>query len=406
MDSLLDLNGPSQSKDLIHAIKSLKVKYDEEIDKIKKTAEQRKSDDKSAECFYDGKLRKEIRGNYESYYICRCNPGYMGDNCQISKGLFDNTQTKLLGFLDEINKQALNPSRENRKKFLTALIMINKFRIGRPIIERMVDLVQNYLSKDKELDNRKKLYVFYDAILLNLFDSLEDMKKSSSQVYNADVDLQTERAEVYALIHRIIDMLEVSLEDHIYLNSFLEKHKSHYLGLDTYSFVISEYRLKKLDLVKGFSVHNPNIDTSFNVIENNRLQLDFEPRFDLAQSRHNVQMFTLAAPLFEDRLRSFGDVAVSNVLYFKYVNPKNPHEAVLHRDNKVTGMKVDFALTFIPAYDEILPNVACFAYYFGTDRSNVKGKALAIDEEKMVVTCEFPVYFEFKNYYFVISMKK
>ena len=396
----------SGGKDFVEVIKSLKVKYDEEIEKIKKSADQRKVEEKSLECFYNGKLKKEIKGNFESYYICRCDKDFVGDNCQISKSLFDSTQVKLMGYLDEIEKQFLNTSQQNRRKFVTSLILINKFRIDRPIIERMVSIVQRYLEKDRELDNRKKLYVFYDAVLLNLFDRLEDLRKADFETYNTDSGIQLEKNEVYALIHQVIEMLEASMEDHVYLNSFVAKHNSHYLGLDTYSFVIGEYRLKKLDKLKGFAVHNPNIDTSFNVIQSNRLYLNFEDSFDHTQSKHNIQMFTLAAPLFEDKLKVYYDIPVSNLLYLKFVDPKNTHEPIHNRDNKVRNLKIDFALTFIPAYDDILSNVKCLAYYFGTDKGNIIGNAVSIDEDKMTITCEFPTYFEFNNYYFAVSMNK
>ena len=406
-DIISSLNlSQSGSKDFIEAIKTLKSKYDEEIDRVRKTADQRKNDAKSGECFYNGKLKKEIRGNYESYYICRCDPGYLGDNCQITKSLYDATQLKLMSYLDDIEKQFVNSSHHNRKKFLTSLIMINKFRIGRPILERMVSIVENYMHKDKELDNRKKLYVFYDAILLNLFDSLEDIKKTPFETYSTDTSLQLEKNEIYSLIHHVIDMLENSLEDHVYLNSFLDKKVPHYTGLDTYSFVIGERKLKNFDSTKGFPVHNPNIDTSFNIVQSNQIYFDFESKFDFKKSKHNVQLLTLAAPLFEDKLKNYGDIPVSNILYIKYVNPKNTHESILHRDNQVRNLKIDLALTFIPAYEDILAHVNCTAYFFGPDKSNIFGKAIALDEDKMIVSCEFPTYFEFKNYYFAVSMKR
>jgi hypothetical protein len=402
------LNAPEATgdKNFLEVIRSFKVKYDEEIEKIKKSADQRKAEGKSLECFHNGKLKKEIRGNYESYYICRCDADYVGDNCQISRQLYDSTQAKLMGYMDEIEKQFVNASQHHRKLFLTSLILINKFKVGRPIIERMVTIVEHYLQKDHELDNRKKLYVFYDAVILNLFDSLEDLRKVDFETFNTDSGIQSERSEVYILIHKVIEMLEASMEDHVYLNSFVAKHNSHYLGLDTYSFVLGEYRLKRLDKSKGFAVHNPNIDTSFNVVHSNRIHLNFEDSFDPTNSKHNLQMFALAAPLFDDKLKTYLDIPVSNFMYLKFVNPKKTHEPISNRDNKLLSLKIDFALTFIPAYDDILANVKCVAYYFGTDKDNVQGNPVAIDEDKMIITCDFPAYFEFRNYYFAVSMNK
>ncbi len=396
----------NQSKDTLQELKSLKIKYDDEIAGIKKSAEERKNAESSSECFYNGKLNKEIRGNYGSYYMCRCSPEYLGDNCQVRKSLYDSVQVKLMHALDGIEKRIVNSNLHEKKKLITALILVNKFRLSRLIIERQVQIIQLFLEKDKDLDNRKKLYVLYDAIILNLFDSLEDMKKATFEIYNTDYKIQSERDEVYSLIHKVISMLESSLEDHVYLNSFLEKKSPNYVSLDTYSYVIGEHRLKNFDDTKGFTIHNPNIDSSFNTRQNNRLHLVFDTADSYKNSKNNMQIITFAAPLFNDKLSLTDDIPVSNVLYAKYIRPKTPQETVLHRENNVRKLKIDFALVFTPAYEDILSNVSCMAYYFGKDKFNIKGDAISLDEDTMVVTCEFPTYFEFKNYYFAVSMKK
>ena len=405
--SPVSLPNVSDSKDVVSNLMALKVRYDEEIENQKRTSEDRKSEDKSGECFYNGKLKKEIRGNYDSYYICRCDENFMGDNCQITLDLYKSTQSKLSEHLDEIQKQFItSTSKTNKKKFLSALILVNKFRISRPVLERIIEIVRHFLEKDKELDNRKKLYVLYDAILLNLFDLLEDLKKNTFEIYNTETSIQIEKMEIYNQIQAVVDMLENSLEDHIYLNSFLERNTSHYTALDTYSFVIAEYKLGSIDKARGLTVQNPNIDTSFNVAESNRVYLNFVDTFNHTNSNHNVQILSISSPLFENKVREQGEVLVSNLLYLKYINPEKPHETVYNRDSKVNDLKIDFALTFMPAYDDVLANVNCKAYSFVADRNTLTGEAVTLDEDRMVITCKFQTNFEFKNYYFAISMRK
>ena len=76
----------------------LKVKYDNQVAEfkaiqfLKVKTDFSKTNGKSGECFYKGKLKKIITGQDNSYYICRCDKGYMGDNCQISEHLFNETQ--------------------------------------------------------------------------------------------------------------------------------------------------------------------------------------------------------------------------------------------------------------------------------------------------------------------------
>ena len=51
-----------------------------------------------------------------------------------------------------------------------------------------------------------------------------------------------------------------------YANSFLNPEKHHFYNLDTFSFMINEFKLS--DEMNSFEVDNPNIDTSFNINEN------------------------------------------------------------------------------------------------------------------------------------------
>ncbi len=394
------------SQNIIQDIKGLKVKYDSQIEKVINTKEIRKTTAKSAECNFNGILKKEIKGNYQSYYLCRCDIEYLGDNCQIPKELYNMVQSKILDMLEKIKKEFAHLNRHNREKFLTAMVMLNKFKISKPVLESMINVLRKYVSNDKHLDNRKKLYLFYDAVLLNLFDALEDLKKMPFESFNSSFDLQNERNELNELINKVIQMLEASLEDHTYLNSFLEKNSSHYQSLDTYSFVMTEYKLADYDKSVGMAIQNPNIDTSFNVIESNKLFIDFDANNKIKDSTNNIQILTIAAPLLEEKFKRTSDVALSNALYLKYIDPKSPHTKLLNKDIKVTVIKIDFALIFIPAFEDILNHVNCVAYNSVPGKSNVKGTAIRMDEEKMLVTCEFQANFEFENFYFAISMTK
>ena len=64
-------------------------KYSEEIEQLKvKGTEGNNKTEYSDICFRNGVLHKEISGHSGSYYFCRCKKGYLGDNCEISKNIF------------------------------------------------------------------------------------------------------------------------------------------------------------------------------------------------------------------------------------------------------------------------------------------------------------------------------
>ena len=402
--STVVLPEPKMHEDILHTISKLKVKYDEEVKEIKTHSLEKKTEKMSAECFYNGILRREVKGDTNSYYICRCQLGFMGDNCQITSNLYDSTQHKLFEFLDEIQKEFIDHNHHHKQKFLKAMIQLNKFRMGRQVVSKLIEIIQIFLQKDKELDNKKQLYILYDAVLLNLFDLLEEIKKTPIQEFNASTELQTEKEELFGLIHHLIEMLETSLEDHVYLNSFLQSNNSEYFSLDTYSFMISEYKMQNYERGAGFVVRNSNIDTSYNVVESNKVQFEFEGDFDPKNLKNNVQIMTISAPLFEDKLKALNYKAVSNLLYVKFINPLKPHEVVYNKDNRIRKILIDVALNYLPVFDDIEKDVSCLALFFGKSKSSINGKALKFNENTKSVLCEFNAYFEFRNYYFGVMV--
>ena len=120
------------------------------------------------------------------------------------------------------------------------------------------------------------------------------------------------------------------MEDLVYLNSFLDKKSEIYMPLDTYSYSIVEYALKKYNADAGLVTRNPNIDTSFNVKGNNKLYLSI--RKSQAESQNNIQVLTFASPLFEDKLKQYSMKLVANMIYIKLVNPSATHEVIRNDD--------------------------------------------------------------------------
>ena len=405
LESLM-LPAIKETPDLLTNIMSLKNQYDEEIRNLELKTESSPNESRSKECNYNGLLKKEIRGNYESYYICRCDKEYLGDNCQITSTLYESTQNKLVDIINEVEKRFMNNDKHSEKIFLKAFIAINKFKIGRGLIEKMADLVRKFLEKDKDLDNKKKLYILYDNLLLNLFDLSEDLKKLPYHSYNLDWDVEKERNLVFQDIHMLLDMIESSLEDIDFNNSFLADEVNQYIAMDTFSYIINEFRYNSYDANTGIMVSNPNIDTSFNNITSNIIKFKFDDNYKAETSKFNVQIVNFATPLFDDRMKAESNVLVSNVLYLKNIDPESPHIVVTNREAGVESMSVVFSMNFIPAYANVLKNVFCKAFNFANSSLDRLGKATEFNDDEQTITCEFELDFEFKNYYFGVAIDK
>ena len=401
LDSL-SLPGISETSDIFSNLRSLKSQYDEEIANIEMESSKIEKENRSKECNYNGILKKEIRGNYESYYICRCDKDYLGDNCQITSTLYENIQNKLVEIIKEVEKRFMKNDKHSEQIFLKSFIMISKFKVNRSIIEKMTELIKTFLKNDKNIDNKKKLYILYDNCLLNLFDLSEDLNKLPYFSHYLDWDIEKERNYIFQDIHILLDMIESSLEDLDYNNSFLSEDSNQYVTMDTFSYVFSEYKLSTYDKEMGLIVANPNIDTSFNNINNNLIYFTFNDNFDNENNKNNIQIINFAAPLFEDRMKDESTVLVSNLLYLKNINPEKLHVPVKNIEAGIKSIKILFAMNFIPAYEDILSNVYCKAFNFKNHTLDKDGKTLEFDDDEQTILCEYELDYEFKNYYFGI----
>jgi hypothetical protein len=394
----------SSSNDAINKIKSLNVAYDEEIQKVKVSAPLRKNSDRNLNCFYNGWVSKEITSSKISFLVCRCDEKFLGENCEIPKELYDSTQLKLAGFIDKMESEMTRTSINARKKVLSALILMNKFKIGSHLIERLIGIIINYLRKDKDLDNQKKLYLLFDNILAGLFKILEDMKKSKSDILNTDFEDQEKH--IYDMVYSVIDIIEDSLENNEYLQSLIETNYKSNLGLQTKSFVIEEFIVQNEAESQMFFIPSPSIQKSSNESQGNRVILKRNNSKDQIEVKTNIQLLILSSSLLEDKYKSNNVAPISNVMYLKYISPKFPHKSIKNQDIGLAKLVIQFSLNFVPAFENVLDNIACTVSNFGLGKPDIKGDAVDFDEDTMVVTCEYSPNFDFKNYYFAVTLSR
>ena len=404
------------SGDNIHeSVMRLKIHYDKEVDKIIKSSKEKNNINRSLECNYNGKLEYEIKGT-GNYFICRCDENYIGDNCEISLSLYHNTQEKLVELLKKMENMFINHNKKNTTIFLNSLLLLNKFKYGRPVASRTLSLLKTFMQKEKRLDNKKKLYLLYDSLILNLYDMLEDQKKLTFVLYNTNTDVKEEKVKLLQHMEDIIKMLQNSLEDHRYLHSFLEYDQSQYIGIDTYAFKLAEFKLKNYTEDSGFELENPNIDTAFQIEDKNSVKLNFEEELtkNSLDFKMNIQIINFSSQIFENQIEKMSEVLVSNVIYLKLINPKNPHDILTNEIVGINKINLSFVLLFIPAFVEDIENkIFCRAFSFNGNFDFIKGKLvldengdLKIDEDKQSVECIFENIEQFNEYYFAVTISK
>lgn len=392
--------------DLHEKIRTFKTRYNEEIEKIKKNSLANKREEQSLECFYNGILRRIVEADRAAYFVCRCTEGYMGDNCQITADLYNETQKKLLEFCDISEKQFINHNQHHKKKFLSTLIHITKFRIGLHVIRRLLQLIQLFMEVDIEIDNRKGLYVLYDSILLALYDIIEEIRKSKNNLEKIEIGVQEKERETYELIHQTIEKLETSLEDHKYTNSFLEENSLSYKSLDTFSFIIGESKISNYD-ENGFSFRTPNIDTSYNVAAKNSVILAFKLEADLQKIDTHLQVIGLSSSLFSDRIGTTKHKPVTNLMYMRFINPQKLHQPVSIKETGISGFTLEFALNYIPTFENLEEKMICVAFYFENPLMNREGEVRrGRSNDDSTVICWFKADFEPNKYYFVLKIRE
>lgn len=417
IEAIMDTPTMDNSGSVFENVTKLKIKYDESITNAKAEFMANRVADKSDKCSYRGSLKKRERGDYDSYFFCRCNEGYTGDNCQIPLNLAHDYQNLLAEALDTLNNQITSNSQQSRKIFLESLFVMNKFKTSLPLMEKMASVIQIHLKQDKVIENRKKLYNLFDAILLNLFDLMDDQKRLPLDVYETSSEIKQESDAIYDTVNLVIREIENAFEDLRYTHSFLEYDMKHYIGLDTYSYIMAEYRLSSYNKDRGYSISNPNIDMStYTKFASNWIFVTFVDKDNTKNNIYHLQALNFSSTLFEYKMNPLNITFLSNLLYLRLIDPDNPHVNVEASDAGVYSFSLKFALLFVPAYEDLGKYLACRAYNFEKNDYLAGNLEKFIDpfedesddenNENAYAVCNFRALFSLKSYYFSVVMRK
>lgn len=393
------------SGDILENVNSLKARYDEELLRAKDKYLTNPKASKNKECFYNGLLKRELKSNKLSYYICRCDQGYMGDNCQISKDLYYQTQKQIIEALNNIQKKLVQNDKKSKHIFLQALTIINKFKLSRQIVEQIYTMIETFITKFRDAENRKKLYSIYDGILLNAFDLIEDIQKFPREEVFADSFLQQELDDIQLFILKVMDKLKVSLQDYQQDSLLLPDSNFQLHNLNTHSFILEEFNLGHPEAKQGFTIRNPNIDTSFHNLHPTKLWFETEGPVRKSAIDMKMRVINFSSPLLELALKAQKEIPISNLLHLHFMQPFINEGNIHYVPEKIKTFKIQFALNFLPAYENILDEVSCYGFLVSKRDRYVVGKPIEFSDETITLTCEFNVYFDMQQYYFGVSIK-
>ena len=74
---------------------------------------------------------------------------------------------------------------------------------------------------NREIENNLDLYVLLDSIVLNVFDLIEDLKRTDEMSEKFDITNEHNRQRYYSNIHVLLKIIENCLEEMDYAKSFL-----------------------------------------------------------------------------------------------------------------------------------------------------------------------------------------
>lgn len=358
------------------------------------------------ECFFNGTLIREMTGHQDPYYFCKCKQGYLGDNCHITKSIFNESQKQLVKIIHRLDTEFVNHDKHQQRILLKGMHQITKFKLSLSVTVKLISLLKQTLKINKEMDNLEDLYQVYDSLFLALFDQLEEQKKQSDPNDKFDVDFVKHRQHIYDNIMDLIKELEYSFEDLQYAESFLSKSQDKFVSLNTFSFTMTEYQIKDLTPQSTFELKNPIIDTAQQITSSAFVHYTFVNGFKNQLSPYNTQLLVFSNVLFENTFADNSDISVSNLIYIKNINPEKPHERVRNYDVQIQKIVIRFPLLFLPPPDQLMSQLQCKAYNFNAKSPNKYGSLIHLNQENEEALCEFNGDFDLNGYYFGVFYSK
>ena len=238
-------------------------------------------------------------------------------------------------------------------------------------------------------------------MLLSIFDLFEDIHKSSNNRLGVNFDAEQEEIILKEKVKKVVMLIEASFEDLDYAHSFLNESLKEYVGLHTFSFIISEFRLTS----SSFQTANPNIDSSFNTEDVTHLDLVPSKDDQPPDAKYNIQLINFSVELFQSEFTEYE--LLTNVIYLKFLDSLNPHIRVVNESIGISGISLSIPLLTLPGFVDIKNHIYCLGFRSGGYHlGKITGVVMDFDEDTKYATCLFEEIDAFANTYYGVFIKK
>lgn len=391
-------------KKTLNAITLFFADFSLEVARFKKQSlEKATPGDRSKQCYFNGWRKRVLQGNLNDFVGCICDKGFVGENCEFTSAMVERWMKQVQEYLKEIQKDVESITKQKRSLILSDLTFLNYLPLGEAEIAGVLRLLQEYLVKDPYLENQKSLYMIFDLMLLNCLRLLELERQLSFRDANFNVEAVTQRSELFKLMQAIVQQIENCLEDLRFSNSFLESEGALSQMLTT-TFKILEVRYADYDAKTGVVAANPTIDRQWGITGSIVLKFVFVGG-SVAKPNVNLQLVTLSLTLFKNLVPST-EALMTMLVYLRHINPDAPHTRLFNKDLGIETLRISFAIVFVPSFDNLEKSIVCRAYTFDTEKSAITGEMVSFDDQNESIECQYPLFFELKNFYFAAAALK
>ena len=134
---------------------------------------------KAPECTYHGVVLEEVSLERQSYYECDCDQGYFGNNCDVDTELKNSVNMFITQFLRDLRgaSSIIHPD-EMHRIFKSIHIVDLDFE---SLSLLMNTLISYHDTQGYYLDDMEDFFYTLDAIFLNLFSQMREVKRNSKK---------------------------------------------------------------------------------------------------------------------------------------------------------------------------------------------------------------------------------
>jgi len=123
---------------------------------------------------YNGQVKEIISPYKETSYVCYCNKGHLGEQCEITAGLFISSQMYIAKTLQEI--MHVKPPVD---QLMLMLSLLNKPKVDIKNLETMVGIFyDNLSSKSLNVKSLNQSLKVVDYIIENITEMLEEDERN------------------------------------------------------------------------------------------------------------------------------------------------------------------------------------------------------------------------------------